>query len=521
MQDEYIVLDATGGKGREIFLNSSKDIGFPIDFTIAKAYQENDSKFIIEFVASTEDLDSQGHIITGQAMKEAAQGLLGKTLLYNHDLNRGIGKVIDVKVEKYKSKWSIVAKAFISSAESEIIQKVQDGTLDSFSIKALIPESGRSKVWKEAEQKFITVITKMTLVEVSLVTIPANANALLVSSGYATKMQQMQQYIQKALSTYYSKGYDNNSIDLNGGDMNNLNFSSEVIEEIQKHLNGSEPEKVEESTETAEKSEDIETVEKAEKSKLRDAIAGIMKETDMMRMKKKLEDLLRGMEEGKYPYPEAKACRPGHKGKKEELPMAKSDSPDFAELLKGMDPELLKVFVSQLEEQEEVEKAGRKFSAKNEQMLNDIRAMLAKAVAGLEEISGKTDQKAEVKKLQDDFGNVEKYLKEITEVKDRQAVEVTEKLAIANLDLSKQSQELSGQVKGMIQKMNAILEGAPAVRNEDGTISVGKDAIKAIADTEDPRSPNGMDIITKSEEYQKMDAGEKFNKLSEYVADTF
>ena len=496
-----IILDATGGVGREILLTDTKDLAFPLDFVISKSYEENNSKLIMEFLASTEDLDAQGHIITGEAMKGAANDLVGRTLLYNHNLDRAIGKVLSARTEQVNGKWAIVVKAFLSSVEKELWGKVRDGTLDSFSIKALIPESGRSKVWNEGAQKYIAVITKMTLVEVSLVSIPANANARMLSWQ-----------IEKALNSYFLKGFDINKIDIGG----NMNIKQETVEEIKKYLDTtSQP------TEVVGKVDGEDNPEIVVKVDVSGVLQDILKESDQMKMKKKIEDLLRKIKEGTLP--EAKAgMKEGEKypetGKKKS---AEETTADFMELLKNMDPELRKVF-EPVSTEEEVEKAGKEISKKTEAALEKVNATLQATMSSIAALLGKTEHKADVQKIQGDFDEVKKYLEEVSGEKDKKNVETIEKLASHALALSKENTTLNNTVQGMVSKMDVILNGTPATRLEDGTIVTGADASKALEVKENPRAgDNAIDILKKSAKYQALDASERATALEEVIETIF
>ena len=167
-------------------------VNFQAEFTILKAVEEKkdvqdaekQGTWIVEGFASTGDLDAQEHRITAEAQQEGAASLTEyNTLLYNHDPDKPIGKIL--KAEALEDRLFI--KTFISHSEPIIWQKVQDGTLSKFSIKGQILDSATEKDEKSGLE--ITVIKSMRLFEVSLVSVPANVKA-----------KSLAWYIEKALA---------------------------------------------------------------------------------------------------------------------------------------------------------------------------------------------------------------------------------------------------------------------------------------------------------------------------------
>ncbi len=167
-------------------------IDFQAEFAIVKAVEEKkdvqdadkQGTWIVEGFASTGDLDAQDHRITAEAQQEGAASLIEyNTLLYNHDPDKPIGKILKAEVLEDR----LFIKTFISHSEPIIWQKVQDGTLSKFSIKGQILDSATET--DEKTQKEITVIKSMKLFEVSLVSVPANVKA-----------KSLAWYIEKALA---------------------------------------------------------------------------------------------------------------------------------------------------------------------------------------------------------------------------------------------------------------------------------------------------------------------------------
>ncbi len=140
---------------------------------IKKAHEDG-GRWIIEGYATTADLDVDDGYITEEALRGAEGDLLKySTLLYNHDRNAELGKVLETKyIPEERALW---IKALISKTAPEIWQKIQEGVLNKFSI------NGRALDWEEmlikGLDKIITIIKSLSLFEASLVTVPADASS--------------------------------------------------------------------------------------------------------------------------------------------------------------------------------------------------------------------------------------------------------------------------------------------------------------------------------------------------------
>ena len=169
---------------------SKKEINIPFDaqLNIVKTYEE-DEKLYVDGYAATTDYDDQGDIITPEAIKQSENDLIERsTVLLNHDKDRPIGKVEQAKGDEKGLK----IKVLISKAEPEIRQKIKEGIINKFSIRGSILESTKEKVKQAGKEIWANIIKAMKLVEVSMVSVPANSEA-------------------KALSWYMSKALDENS----------------------------------------------------------------------------------------------------------------------------------------------------------------------------------------------------------------------------------------------------------------------------------------------------------------------
>jgi len=201
-----------------------KTVPFAFPIQLIKAVEENGEFHIVGY-AATSDLDLQGDIITEEALQGSSLDLLqNSTVLLNHDLKLPIGKVTKVQFDQH----GLLIDALISQTEPEIIQKIKEGVLNKFSIRGQVLERER-KFMPELERT-VNVILRMTLVEVSLVSVPANPEA-------------------RAIGWYIAKAIRQTAEESEGGD--NMSDDEITIEQIRQKEDGQqaaqEPPKPEEA----------------------------------------------------------------------------------------------------------------------------------------------------------------------------------------------------------------------------------------------------------------------------------
>lgn len=123
--------------------------------------------------ASTFDIDSDNAQITRGALEGAKNDLLTySTVLFNHDVDRPIGKVIETDVDDV----GLLVKVIISKTEDDIWKKIKEGIINKFSIKGRAIDSSPT----EGENQILQII-EIELFEVSLVSVPANKEAHTIS----------------------------------------------------------------------------------------------------------------------------------------------------------------------------------------------------------------------------------------------------------------------------------------------------------------------------------------------------
>ena len=163
-------------------------VNFEAELSFGKAYLLKDSQsvgtWIVEGYASTSDLDAQRHIVDPEAIKMGAESLKRyDTVLFNHDPNRPIGKVLHSEA----TDGGLLVKVAVSKTEPKIWDQIKEGTLSKFSIRGQITDSEIREDQLTKEEIF--VIKGMELHEISLVSVPANPHA-----------RSLAWYIEKALA---------------------------------------------------------------------------------------------------------------------------------------------------------------------------------------------------------------------------------------------------------------------------------------------------------------------------------
>lgn len=141
---------------------------FKLDSSI-KSIEEGEAELKISGYASTDSIDRTSDRILPTAWTRG--GLrnyeLNPILLFNHDYNRPIGKVIEVTTDSRGLK----IKGIISKSAGDVYNLVKEGVLSTFSVGFLVKDADYDKsldglIVKDAE-----------LLEVSVVSVPANQDA--------------------------------------------------------------------------------------------------------------------------------------------------------------------------------------------------------------------------------------------------------------------------------------------------------------------------------------------------------
>ena len=165
--------------------------GVKVSMPIAKVNKEQRT---VSGFASLDNLDRQDDIVSSEAAVKAFENFAGN-IREQHDAKKAVGKMVDFKEDTYfdpetnKMYKGVYVSAYISKGAQDTWEKVLDGTLTGFSIAGEIEEE--DTMYDGDLEKSIRIIKDFTLSELSLVDVPANQFANVVSiqkSGEVTGM---------------------------------------------------------------------------------------------------------------------------------------------------------------------------------------------------------------------------------------------------------------------------------------------------------------------------------------------
>lgn len=134
---------------------------------------EKDANEIIG-IASTEDRDRHGEVIKqdGWDLKLYKKN---PVLLLSHNYQElPIGKAENIRVEEGRLKFTARFSEATQKAR-EATQLVREGILNTFSVGFIV---------RDVDKKDGSIITKAELLEISLVAVPANPNAIVTAKGF-------------------------------------------------------------------------------------------------------------------------------------------------------------------------------------------------------------------------------------------------------------------------------------------------------------------------------------------------
>ena len=148
----------------------------------------------IEWYASTKDKDRYWDIVKPEAFEKAMEVYgLNPILLLQHNADKPIGKVLSFTID-----WNgLYIKALVTEDTDNVMSKLKNGILKGFSIGYRLLD--REREYKEDDEWNIVditnVIKELELLEISLVSIPANPYALRKSIGdcFSSKSVEMQE----------------------------------------------------------------------------------------------------------------------------------------------------------------------------------------------------------------------------------------------------------------------------------------------------------------------------------------
>jgi len=149
-----------------------------------KAADSTDSSIYIEGYASTVDVDRHGDVVPSSVWDKGMQNYLkNPVILAYHDHNNPIGRMTEHKTDS-KGLW---IKARISTAAKQF-QLIKDGVLTAFSIGFRVLDAE----YNSAAEVFL--IKDLELVEISVVSVPANQNTLFDLSKAFDNAEEYKRY---------------------------------------------------------------------------------------------------------------------------------------------------------------------------------------------------------------------------------------------------------------------------------------------------------------------------------------
>jgi HK97 family phage prohead protease/HK97 family phage major capsid protein len=149
-----------------------------------KAADSADSSIYIEGYASTVDIDRHGDVVPSSVWEKGMQNYLkNPVILAYHDHNNPIGRMTEHKTDG-KGLW---IKARISTAAKQF-QLIKDGVLTAFSIGFRVLDAE----YNSAAEVFL--IKDLELVEISVVSVPANQNTLFDLSKAFDNAEEYKRY---------------------------------------------------------------------------------------------------------------------------------------------------------------------------------------------------------------------------------------------------------------------------------------------------------------------------------------
>lgn len=156
--------------------------GSHLRFAVPIVKVDRESRTVSGF-ATLDNIDKQGDVVSTQASLEAFNEFRGN--LREMHQAKAVGRVLAFSVEELydpvdeKMYSGIFVTAYISKGAGDTWEKVLDGTLSGFSIGGEIHEA--DTVFDKSADKTVRVITKYSLIELSVVDNPANQLANILS----------------------------------------------------------------------------------------------------------------------------------------------------------------------------------------------------------------------------------------------------------------------------------------------------------------------------------------------------
>lgn len=160
----------TIGQIMDVEVKAKSYVEFP--FSLSDVYKDADGKVVIEGYASTESIDRDNEVIDVASM-DLSEYQKNPILLFMHDLNKPVGKVVEIEKRMEDGETKLWVKAIVDNATvlaTETGRLIKGGVLRAFSVFI--------KGAKRVKDGSHHVLKGGKLIEISVVSVPANPTAL-------------------------------------------------------------------------------------------------------------------------------------------------------------------------------------------------------------------------------------------------------------------------------------------------------------------------------------------------------
>lgn len=196
--------------------------------SVKEVETETGKWLVIEWYASTKDKDRYGDIVQPEAFEKAMNTYaLNPILLLQHDADKPIGKVDSFAID-----WNgLYIKAIVTEDTDWVMNKIKNGVLKWFSIWYRLLDYEMN--YTEDDEWNITdctcIIKELELLEISLVSIPANPYALRKSIDDCFSSKSMEMPEEEKIETPVEEEKVEEAVDEN--EQNESNDTDEAVSE--------------------------------------------------------------------------------------------------------------------------------------------------------------------------------------------------------------------------------------------------------------------------------------------------
>lgn len=175
--------------------------------SIKAAEGDEAESLFVEGYASTNDVDRVGDVVPTSVWEKGIQNYLNNpVILAFHDHRQPVGRMIEHKIDSK----GLFIKARVSPSDEKIYNKVKDEVITGFSVSFRVLDAEYNS------QAEVFIIKELELLEISLVSVPANQNTLFsLSKSFANEDEYQLFKLQFVKDSQSAKGLDNSVIETN------------------------------------------------------------------------------------------------------------------------------------------------------------------------------------------------------------------------------------------------------------------------------------------------------------------